>query len=212
MIPNYYEIHSEKIISLLVGNLLGDAWGEKRSNSTRFHIHMGSPNTSVEYLRWLHAQYASKGYCSTTVPVLRPLGPSKQTGKIYRSQKIRTYSYSSFNWLYDAFYTMSESGKMIRTIPLCIGDLFTPRAFATLIMDDGSYSSAGVLIFLNNFIEKDVDILRAAIVKRYGLHPTKQRQGKQFRIYFIKKEMDKLADIVRPYIIDCMKYKLGPHA
>lgn len=211
MTQNYYLVHSEKIISLLVGNLLGDAWGEKRSNSTRFHIHMGSPNTSVEYLRWLHAQYSSDGYCSTTLPVLRPLEPSKN-GKIYHSQKIRTYSYNSFNWLYDGFYTMSESGKMIRTIPPFIGDLFTPRAFATLMMDDGSYSSAGVLISLNNFSEKDVDVLRAAIQKRYDLNPTKQHQGKQFRIYFIKKEMDKLADIVRPYIIDCMKYKLGPHA
>lgn len=40
--------HNKDIISVIIGNLLGDGHGEKRVGSTRFTIHMGSPN--VEYL------------------------------------------------------------------------------------------------------------------------------------------------------------------
>lgn len=206
---NYYQDHSEEIISMLVGNILGDAWGEKRWNSTRFHIHMGSSDNCVEYLRWIHLQYAKHGYCSNTAPTLRPQSPAKN-GKVYYSQKIRTFSYKTFNWLYDAFYKKCPlTNRIVKTIPEFIGDLLTPKAMAFWYMDDGSYSSSGFLFSTNSFSEEDVDRLRDAMHKRYGINATKQYQQNQFRIYVVKKDAAILANIIKPYVIDCMRYKLG---
>ena len=58
--------HNEDVISVLVGNLLGDGYGEKRKNSTRFQIHMSSRN--VEYVFWSFKFFAEKGYSSRKKP------------------------------------------------------------------------------------------------------------------------------------------------
>lgn len=58
--------HNIDVISVIIGNMLRDGWGENRSNNTRFNIHMGSPN--VEYLMWLHKYFYERGYCSSIKP------------------------------------------------------------------------------------------------------------------------------------------------
>ena len=52
--------------------MLGDGWAEKRCNSTRFHLHMGSPN--VGYLTRMRDFYAIRGYCSLDKPITPPKG------------------------------------------------------------------------------------------------------------------------------------------
>ena len=54
--------HNEDVISVLVGHLLTDGYGEKRKNSTRFQIHMSSLN--AEYVFWSFKFFAEKGYSS----------------------------------------------------------------------------------------------------------------------------------------------------
>ena len=84
--------HNIDIISILIGNLLSNGHGEKRSNSYRFTIHMNSRN--IEYLMWLHKFYANRGYCNNNKPKLY-----KQIGKnckIYYTYKFNTYSFLNF--------------------------------------------------------------------------------------------------------------------
>jgi ubiquinol-cytochrome c reductase cytochrome b subunit len=100
--------HNIDVLSILVGSLLGDGWGEKRSNSTRFHIHCSAKN--VEYIMWLHKYLSQKGYCSTVKPkILKQIG---ENGNIYYSIKIRTWSFTSLNYIYDSFYL-----DMVKVVP-----------------------------------------------------------------------------------------------
>jgi hypothetical protein len=199
--------HSEEVISTLVGNLLGDVWGEKRGNSVRFHLHVSSRN--VDYLNWLQKFYAERGYCSPKKPKInRQIGPK---GRIYFSKKIRTWSFSSFQWLYDLFYGIcSDTGKIKKRIPETIESLLTPKALAVWIMDDGGASSAGVTIATHHLEKHQVIKLKQALKNRYGLESTlhSKKNQTQWVLYFPKSQCDRLLTLVEPYIVPTMKYKL----
>lgn len=197
--------HNINIISTLVGNLLGNSCGEFRVNSTRFHMHVKSRN--VEYLHWLHKFYAERGYCSPEKPkVSKQIGKG---GKIYHCYKWRTWSFSSLNWLYNEFYGICPiNNKIIKQVPLSIEKLLTAQALAIWIMNDGSVSSAGVLISTEGFSFHDVSRLHLIIRKNFNLLTIIQHHGKNFRLYLPKSESLKLSYIVKPYMIPSMYYNL----
>lgn len=190
--------HSIDVLSVLLGNLLGDAWAEKRSNSTRIHINMS--NRNVEYLFWLYNFYRENGYCSDKKPKL-----NKQIGKkgqIYFSFKFRTFSFSSLNWLYDGFYC---SG--IKKVPQNISELLTARALAIWFMDDGSACNSGVKISTQGFSHDDLILLQKALVLNFGLTTTLHRHGGKKVLYFSKIQAFNMLQIIKPYLITNMLYK-----
>jgi hypothetical protein len=197
--------HNLDVISTLVGNLLGDGWGEKRSGSSRFHLHITSRN--VEYLSWLQQFYAERGYCSPEKPKL--LTQIGKGGKIYFSYKIRTWSFSSLNWLYDLFYQYNvESQKLVKRIPPTIETFLTPRVLAVWIMDDGAASSAGVRLCTQGFSETDVKLLQNALFSKFGLTTTLEKSGSNFALYVSKHQSNLLFHLVDPYMYKSMRYKL----
>ena len=194
--------HQEQVISILVGNLLGDGYMEKRNNATRMHIHMSSRN--VEYINWLHIFFNEKGYCSTD-----KLKLTKQIGKnnkIYFSCKFRTFSFSSLNFLYDCFYVEKK-----KKVPQEIYNLLSPRALAIWVMDDGGKSGAGIKISTESFCLQDVIRLQTVIFEKYKITCTVQQHKSNYVIYFQKNQLSCLSKIVKPYMIPCMYYKLNNH-
>jgi hypothetical protein len=198
--------HEESVVSTLVGNLLGDGYGEKRLGATRFHVHMSSKN--VEYINWLHLFFNQKGYCSPDRPKL-----SKQIGKhnkVYFSCKFRTYSFSSLNWLYQSFYKQKNlSTKQNKSVPSDIHHLLTPRALAIWIMDDGGTSGQGVKISTESFLLEDIIVLQNTILEKYKISSTIQRHKSKHVLYFPKSQLAALSRCVKPYMIPCMYYKLN---
>ena len=193
--------HQEEVISTLVGSLLGDGYAEKRSNATRIHIHMSSRN--VSYINFLHRFFSEKGYCSKEKPKL-----SKQIGKenkIYFSCRFRTFSYSSLNYLYDLFYT--KEGKKI--VPLEIYKFLSPKALAIWIMDDGGKSGSGVKISTEGFCLEGVTRLQKVILEKYDINCTIQRHKEKYILYFPKSSLKTLSEIIKPYMIPDMYYKLN---
>jgi ubiquinol-cytochrome c reductase cytochrome b subunit len=193
--------HSEEIISTLVGNLLADGWGEKRSGSSRFQIHMGSPN--VEYLRWLHRFFAERGYCNADHPKLTiQIG---KEGRVFRSFRFKTWSFRSLNWLYDAFF----NEQAVKQIPGNIEDLLTPRALAVWLMDDGGVSGVGVKISTEGAQRySEVVRLQEVLQKKFGLLTTIQRHKSRWILYFPKSQMVRLSTWVQPFMIPSMYYKI----
>lgn len=208
--------HNQDILSVIVGNLLGDAYIEHRNNSTRIILHLGSRNR--EYIAWLHEFYYSRGYCSNNpLKVLTQIGKG---GKVYFSTKIRTYSFQSFNWLFELF---TQSQKSRKRVPDCIENLLTPLALAVWIMDDGTRSGSGLLLCTDGFLKKEVEMLQKALSSRYEMETTirfspastKEKlklQGSQdharYRIYIPKSNIKKLREIVTPWIHPSMMYKI----
>ncbi len=194
--------HNENILSIIVGSLLGDGWGEKRINSTRFHIHASAKN--IEYIGWLQKLLNNQGYCSDKkFKFLKQIG---KNNKIYYSIKIRTWSFSSWNYIYDEFY--SSKIKIVPSYEFLITHL-TPLALAIWIMDDGCKDSSGLRISTNCFKKQDILRLQKVQFDRYNLSCTIRNQKEQFIVYFQKKEMSLLISIIKPYLVPSMLYKIN---
>lgn len=222
--------HNEDIISVIVGNLLGDGWAEKRAGNTRFHIHMGSPN--VEYLMWLHKFYSERGYCSHLTPVLkRNIGPNN---KVYYSYKFRTWTYSNWNWIYDHFYaadpetgprklkgpgnitselfTEPKAGQLTKVVPssYVLNQLLTPLALAVWILDDGVVHPGGLIISTYFRKASDVVVIQEALKNNFDLVTSVVRVAQHgLVLQFPKNQLSKLSNIVKFYMVPSMYYKLN---
>jgi ubiquinol-cytochrome c reductase cytochrome b subunit len=128
--------HNFTFLSVLFGNLLGDAHCELRSGNPRFSLHMSSKN--MAYLNWLHNFYSNLGYCSQSpIKYKRQIGKS---GKIYFSEKLNLYTFSSLRWVYSLFYSDKK-----KVIPKDIKSFLTPLTIAVWLMDDGAPHNKGIM-------------------------------------------------------------------
>ncbi|KAJ3084921.1 hypothetical protein HK100_009226, partial [Physocladia obscura] len=114
--------HNQDLLSVLIGNMLGDGSAQFRSGSPRFALHMSGGH--MEYLYRLHAFYSQRGYCSYVVPTIKPQAP-QANGKIYYSGKFYLFTFASLRWVYDMFYL-----KGVKRIPANIGEFLTPLGLA----------------------------------------------------------------------------------
>jgi len=201
--------HNEDVISVLVGNLLCDGYGEKRKNSTRFQIHISSRN--AEFVFWLFKFFAKKGYSSLKKPVVK-----KQIGKknsIYFSIKFKTFSFSSLNFLTDSFYSTNkdtiERKPNIKNVPTNIYSLLTQQALAIWIMDYGGKSGSGLKISTESFCYEDNLLLQKTLKIKFSIDSSIQRHKKKYLLYFKKNQIFSLYSIVKPYILPCMRYKFN---
>jgi hypothetical protein len=104
IIPNIKAInrigpHHEDIISVLVGSLLGEGYGERLSNGgVRFTFKQS--DVHKDYLFLLYYFLNSRGYCNNNIPVIM----TQHSGtKIFNYYYFRTYSFTSLLWLYNLF-------------------------------------------------------------------------------------------------------------
>ena len=81
---------------------------------------------------------------------------------------------------------------------------------AIWFMDDGSKSLSGYNIYTCSFSIKDVLFLKQFIEEKFGLYCTYCKSTNS--IYIKKKSVEKFTNLIKPYTITSMLYKLhkGP--
>jgi ubiquinol-cytochrome c reductase cytochrome b subunit len=175
---------------------------EKDGNGSRFAFYQ--EKTNGEYLLWLHQVISSLGYCKPEIPVIQTRkGTNGQIHYIYR---FRTYTYSSFNWIYEQFYPNKR-----KVVPQIIDQYLSPLALAVWIMDDATlHKNRGLRFCTNSFTLKEVQYLASVIEKKYTLNTSIHKTGvvNQYGLYIPKSSMADLTKIVKPYIHPTMLYKL----
>lgn len=209
--------HDRDVLSVLIGNLLGDAYAEMRSGSTRITLHLGSPN--VQYIQWLSNFYSERGYSQGNALIFRrQLGKG---GKIYFSTKINTFSFTSLNWLRFDFYrrlpfnyrvSNKKQNLFEKVFPSELSSLLTPLALSIWAMDDGSAVNQGFRISTQSFSKESITFLQKVLLEKYHISTTLQvsrLKNKQLRwiLYFPKTEASKLYASISPYIHKSMEYK-----
>ena len=125
-------------------HIASDAHAEKRIGGVGTRITFYQEGSHVEYIYWLHSLISTRGYCSEAIPIVTKR--LVKGGKIRNIVRFRTWTYTSFNWIHDIWYT---DGK--KKIPSCIDTYLTPLALAILIMDDGSKVSQGLKLCTNSY-------------------------------------------------------------
>ena len=110
-----------------------------------------------------------------------------------------------FNVFRELFYLSN-----VKVVPNNIYDLLTPRGLAFWIMDDGSRHGTGLHIGVYAFSNDDVDKLMFTLQDKFKLRCSiHYNKDKKPRIYIFKESMPNLIDLVKPYFIKKMLYKLG---
>jgi ubiquinol-cytochrome c reductase cytochrome b subunit len=196
--------HNKDVISIIIGSLLGEGHGEKRllGKGTRFNFYQEAVH--VKYLLFLHKLFSELGYCNPNLPIITTRLGSK--GKIRKIIRFSTWTYTSFNWIYDLWYNNN-----IKQVPKCIEEYLTPLALAIWIMDDGAKVSKGLKLNTNSFSYNDCLLLIKALNSNFNIKASIQSTGKkdQYLIYIWNESMTDLINIVSPHIIPEMKYKLN---
>jgi LAGLIDADG DNA endonuclease family len=140
--------------------------------------------------------------------------------KINRANKKIVYSFQTlslpfFTSLYKDWYN-SINNKNIKVLPLNLDSLFTPLAFASLIMGDGSWDKSGsrIILHLNNFTLIEVNRIQSILLSNFYIssYLVKTPHSDKDRGYVLKipaKDVGKVRALVSSHIYPTLKYKIG---
>lgn len=200
--------HNYEILSLVIGSLLGDGSMEKSYKGSRFVYYQAKVNG--EYLLWLHCVISNLGYAKKELPKLYSRKGSTLVGndEIRYYYRFRTFTYSSFDWIYDSFYPNGTR----KVIPKFIDSYLSPLALAVWMMDDGtSFKNKGFKFSTNSFTLKEIKFLALVLKKKYNLDSTIHKSGlnNQYNIYIPKSSFYILKKIVIPHFHPTMLYKIN---
>jgi hypothetical protein len=112
--------HNYDILCFIFGAVLSDAYAERHGNGTRIVLQQESSN--MEFLTWYNNFLSIRGYTNCKEPaILSRIGPNNRRRFYSRSC---TFTYTSFNWIHDCFYSAYAPGTKI--VPPCINNYFSP--------------------------------------------------------------------------------------
>lgn len=124
--------------------------------------------------------------------------------KKYSTITFNTYSLPCLNYYYDLFYK-----DKVKSIPLNIGELLTPRGLAYWAMDDGANRDSGFILCTDSFSLSEVELLIKVLKSNFDLNCTIHNSNNKNRIYVKKDSISKFKNIVSPYFHESMQYKLN---
>ena len=198
------KVFSQQQIDLMIGSLLGDARLECRSNGIRYPI--------SARLR-IHQSDKQKEYVFWKYSILRDL-------VLKEPRRIKTWhdpkrDKDHYSWYFHT-KTLRELGDLhhcfyknkIKILPENVFSFVTPAALATWFMDDGSNTGNGFTISTHCFETRDqlrvIDFLK----KQYNILATVVKDRNKFKISIGSHEYQKLVNVIEPFIIPSMKYKI----
>lgn len=138
------------------------------------------------------------------------------TGKHFKSY-IPTNSFGtkevySFNTKYLKSLQEIESIFYInrqKQIPIdFLNQHFTEKSLAYLFMDDGNINGKTVNLNLQSFSKEDLNKFILFLKDKFNLLWTIQKNKTYYRLYLKKISISCFIELISPYIIDSMKYKL----
>lgn len=126
--------------------------------------------------------------------------------KYIKSWWFRTVRHPILTEIHDKFY---KNG--IKIVPNDIDKSLDKLAVACWVMDDGSYSKKSKIdISTYSFTLNEVEKLLKIFRNKFSIDGNYYKdRDKGYRIYFNMDATKELINIVEPYVIDSMKYKIG---
>jgi len=191
---------------ILVGLMLGDGHIEQSHTTARARLKVEQREGAKEYVDWLYICFQE--WIHRTVRTR--IKSLKTTGKSYRYYEFTTYNHEEFLPYRQLFYRRGE-----KVVPRSIDTLLTPLGVAVWFMDDGSIKShecKGRIINTHSFTEEEIRLLCAVLEKKFNLLAWPRQQSDGIQIYISAKSADVLEELLQPYILPVMHYKLPSYS
>ncbi len=187
----------------LVGLLLGDGCLETQTEGRTFRLKIEQCARHREYVRHLYELFRP---WVLTEP--RERIKTASNGSKTASWGFSTVSHGAFRFYGQQFYA---AGK--KRAPKLIHRWLTARGLAYWYMDDGSMKSnqsKGVIFNTQGFERLDVERLTEVLPTRFELQASIRRQSDGDQIYVSGHSYERFVELVDPYLIDGMRYKVPP--
>lgn len=196
------QFFTQDVDEYIIGVLLGDGHIEANTSNKAGRLEISHSIKQKDYLVW------QANIMAGLISSLRE-GEAKLNGKVHGTCGFHTLSHPLFLKYRDLFY--DAGGKKI--IRPEIKNRLTEKGLAIWIMDDGSYHRGDkIRISTDCFSYEHHLILQDILKDNFDLNVNickQTRNGKSFcYLEFNKTNAIKLSDIIRPYVIESMKYKL----
>ncbi len=192
---------SQEQRDIIVGTTLGDGHLVTGNNGRTFSLKIEHSINQKEYVDWL---FLKLGSLVRTAPHIK-----RQTvkGKVYLKYYFNTLGLPVLQEYGQRFYVQHK-----KVVPKDIAELVTPLSLAVWFMDDGSCKSRfhkARILNTQGFDDCDLQILREMLTQKFNIATTlrNQREGKQ--IYIPSLEIDKFIDLIKPFIVPSMEYKIN---
>lgn len=174
---------------IVIGTMLGDGYMRCKTNA---HLQITHSIHQKEYVDWMYGVLKN---CVLTQPKLY-IGNGNRVG--YR---FFTQSLPCFTNIYHQFYLNKR-----KTIPPNLR--LNEQILAVWYMDDGSLCDKSCYLNTQQFPEQEQKLLIRLLLKNFGLTAKRDKDKQYYRLRFNVKESKKFVDIIRPYIIPSMAYKI----
>lgn len=193
-------VPTQEQLEILAGTLLGDSslqyYPNHRWKSPKFKCDHGG--SQEEYANLLRDKLKSLGSS-----VKKYIRVDKRTNKEYITYCISTPSNPYFFNMYNQLYS---TGKK----EICSDFLknFTIKSLAYLYMDDGYADQNTTYICTDNFSDESKRTLIEHIEKKFSLHFSVVNHGKYYRLRLSQYDFPMFKELIEPYMIESLKYKL----
>ncbi len=186
---------------VILGTLLGDACLERNGKNVRLRIDHGEKQRLL--VEWKFQQLAD----------LNPSEPKRvevfdhRTNRIYVHYRFLTKTTELLNDYFELFYGKEGAKHVPEEISQLLTSAFT---LAVWYMDDGSRRSDCGSGYFNTqaFDVEEVALLQHCLMRNFNLETKIHFAAGRPRIYLPKLQFSKFCDLIRPYVIPDMRYKL----
>ncbi len=191
---------SDEQREVLIGVLLGDGHLETQNHGRTYRLKIEHAFWQKEYTLWLYEKFKAW--------VLTPPQEKKHVvfGRTYREDWFSTVSHGAFRFYAKQFY----QGHKI--LPRQIERWLTPRVLTVWFMDDGSIKSDrhyALILNTQSFTKAENLKLIEIFGKKFGIQSQLRPQRKLWQIYINASTVGKFVEIIQPYVLPSMRYKLG---
>jgi hypothetical protein len=162
-----------------------------------------------------------KEYVLWKYKILKPLvltGPKlsfrndENKRRYKKSWWFRTIRHPKFTKIYFNFYKTNRYRCGKKIVPESIAELIDPMALAIWIMDDGSYSKNKIDISTYSFTLSEIVLLQKTLYSKFKILTNFYKdRDKGYRMYCNTVNTQRLIEVIHPYIISSMLYKIGFH-
>ncbi len=192
---------TKKQQQILIGTILGD--GHLENNGRGARLRVDHTLKQEDYVRWKHAEFGS--FVTAKPRVIRSF--HKTSEKFYERLHFSTFSSDVFLEWKNLFYKNKK-----KIIPKNIQSILTsPLSLAVWYMDDGYKRNDCNALRLNTdlFSIAEQQLLSRCLKKNFGIDSKIHKKGKSYCLYVPQKSSKKFCELVRPYMVDSLLYKVS---
>ena len=185
---------------ILIGTILGDGHLEKLYTPELSRLKIEHSYKQKDYVHWLYEELRNWVRTEPKVKI------KKVWGKIHTNYGFCTYGHRLLGNFQKEFYLNRK-----KTIPNNLLQDITPLSLAVWFMDDGSVKSnkhKGIFLNTQSFTDNDVKKLKNILQEKFGISSTTREAPGGQQIYLGGKSGEKFIEIIRPYIIPSLQYKI----